>query len=64
MTLREFISILSDIEKQGGSHPILDGRLRLYLGDDKLEIEEIEPIRNMGCGCWIGANVNLKKEKS
>jgi hypothetical protein len=62
--LRKFIEKLEAIENEMGSHPTLEGTLYFWTDDDDdgLELESVEPNRNWGCHCCLGAIVNLKKK--
>jgi hypothetical protein len=65
MKLSELIKALQDIQSDIGSHPSLDDSLIFICDDDKhddsfyLDIASVEPDTSMGCGCWIGAKINL-----
>jgi hypothetical protein len=61
MSLRELIEVLQSIEKEIGSHPGIDGRVSIDTEDHSYHIESVEPLMAVGCGCWYGAQINIKR---
>lgn len=62
MNLKELIDELQKCYNDRGAHPILENQLEIEFDERSLEISEIEWIRNMGCGCTLGANIVLKEK--
>jgi hypothetical protein len=61
MKIPELIEKLQWIQGETGSHPNIDGQISFFLGDQELEIEEIETVHTIGCNCVVGATVEFKK---
>jgi hypothetical protein len=64
VNIAELIERLQAIQREVGSHPTLDGRLRFCIDDDdetELELLGIEPLLVPGCNCWHGAELRLRQ---
>lgn len=61
MNIRELIEALQNIEQEIGSHPDIDGRVDIDTEDHSFHVESVEPLMVGGCGCWYGAQINIKR---
>lgn len=68
MKLTDLIDKLNFIKDNcsWGTHPTIENQLSIYIDNDEndeiidVEIIDIEPNRNWGCNCWLGATITLK----
>lgn len=67
MKLGEFIRNLQGMQKEIGPdghapHAEMSGSLEFVDQDgNELQYVEMEPMRMMGCGCWYGLTITLKR---
>lgn len=66
-TLEDLVNIIHEINKEVGSGPPHETiknivEVRDIDTDEHFIIEAINPIENLGCGCWLGAEILIKKQ--
>lgn len=62
MTISELIEILQDYQKDCGCSITKDYDRLIFWVDGKMyKVDYVEPYVQFGCGCTIGAEVNLKE---
>lgn len=63
MLLSDLIKKLTAIQYEcEGGHPGIEKEVDLIFEPDhhEGEITDVQPVRAMGCGCWIGAEIHIR----
>jgi hypothetical protein len=67
MKLNDLIEQLKKIadETNSSGHTFVEngGDVLIWTDEEEFKIKSIEPSHACGCGCWVGAIINLEKKK-